>query len=247
MLDKFVITLISPLGSALALSFFALVLALFKKIRLSWILGLLAVLWLWGWSLPVVSYTFRHVLESQFPPLAVDTLPNAQAIVVLGGAMRPAQKAGQVPDLRESADRVWHAARLFHAGKAPLILLSGGSGRDVRANPEAAAMRAFLADLGVASNAMVLEGQSSNTRQNAQFTADLLRPQGVNHILLVTSALHMRRAVALFEAQGFAVTPAATDHEAVNRFDWDDYLPDASALDGSARAIKEIIGRMASR
>jgi uncharacterized SAM-binding protein YcdF (DUF218 family) len=247
MFDKFVIALISPLGTALALGVAALLLARFKKSRLGWVAGLFALVWLGVWSLPLTSHLLRGALEAQFPPVAVNVLPKAQAIVVLGGTMRPAEMLGQLPDLRESADRVWHAARLFHAGKAPLVVLSGGSNLEVIATPEAEAMSVFLSDLGVPTNTMVLEGHSRNTRQNAQFTADMLRPQGVNHILLVTSALHMRRAVALFEAQGFAVTPAATDHEARHRFDWDDALPDAGALDGSARAMKEIVGRMVGR
>jgi uncharacterized SAM-binding protein YcdF (DUF218 family) len=108
-------------------------------------------------------------------------------------------------------------------------------------------MRTFMSELGVPTEAMVLEGLSSNTRQNAQFTADILFPQGINKIILVTSALHMRRAVASFEKQGFTVIPAATDHEVRSRFDWTSFLPSASALDGSGRAIKEIVGRAAGR
>jgi uncharacterized SAM-binding protein YcdF (DUF218 family) len=108
-------------------------------------------------------------------------------------------------------------------------------------------MRKFMSALGVPTEAMVLEGLSSNTRQNAQFTADILFPQGIKKIILVTSALHMRRAVASFEKQGFTVIPAATDYEARTRFDWTGFLPDASALDGSARAIKEIVGRISGR
>jgi uncharacterized SAM-binding protein YcdF (DUF218 family) len=92
---------------------------------------------------------------------------------------------------------------------------------------------------------MLLEEDSRNTRENARFTAQRLRPG--SRILLVTSALHMRRAAALFESQGFLVTPAPTDHEARTRFSTVDWLPDAEALDGSARAFKEILGRAASR
>ena len=53
----------------------------------------------------------------------------------------------------------------------------------------------------------------------------------------------MPRARALFEAQGLMVTPAATDHEARSRFTAADWLPDAQALHGSARAFKELLGR----
>ena len=108
-------------------------------------------------------------------------------------------------------------------------------------------MRQFAQDLGVHSRTMLLEERSRKTRQNAQFTAEILKAKGVRRILLVTSALHMRRAVSLFESQGLTVIPAATDHEARTHFTLIDWLPDASALDGSARAMKEIIGRLSGR
>jgi len=198
--------------------------------------------------MPVVSNALRASVEAQFPPVEMGALSKkAQAIVVLGGGTQSAEVSGQMPDLNSGADRMWHAARLFHAGIAPIVVLTGGGNLNVSINSEAEDMRTFLSDLGVPTEAMVLEGLSRNSRQNAQFTDDILRPQGINQIILITSALHMRRAVASFENQGFTVIPAATDYEARTRFDWTGFLPDASALDGSARAIKEIVGRISGR
>ena len=57
----------------------------------------------------------------------------------------------------------------------------------------------------------------------------------------------MRRAVARFEAQGLEVIPAATDHEARDRFTAVDWLPDAEALDGAGRAFKEVVGYWVGR
>lgn len=168
-------------------------------------------------------------------------------MVVLGGAVRPPEVLGQAPDLKDTADRVWHAARLFHAGKAPVLVMSGGSVLAKSATSEADVMRQFALDLGVPGVAIVLEERSRNTRENARFTAEILKAKGVDQILLVTSALHMRRAVSLFESQGLTVIPAATDHEARSRFSAIDWLPDAQALEGSARAMKEIVGRWAGR
>lgn len=245
MFDKLVIALISPLGTALTLGVFALVLSAMRWRRAGWVTATSAVLWLATWSLPVVSHGLRGALEAGFPPLAPGALPNAEAIVVLGGGIRPPGVTGDVPDLSGAADRVWFAARLFHAGKAPVMVLSGGSNPKVSATSEAHAMRGFAVDLGIPVGAMLLEEQSRNTRENARFTAELLRPPA--HILLVTSALHMHRAKALFESRGFTVTPAPTDHEARIRFSAVDWLPDTEALDGSARAIKELVGRRVGR
>src|SRR5690606_3989740 len=109
-----------------------------------------------------------------------------------------------------SADRVWHAARLYHAGKAQRLLLSGGTVRTGDGS-EAEAMRRLLLDLGVPDEALGLEDASVNTSSNAARTAELLRAAGIDHILLVTSALHMPRARAAFERTGLTVFPAPTD------------------------------------
>jgi uncharacterized SAM-binding protein YcdF (DUF218 family) len=169
-------------------------------------------------------------------------------MVVLGGAVEgPVAPWRPYPDLHASADRMWHAARLYRAGKAPLIVLSGGTVRPGEA-PEAQVMRQFLVDMGVPANTMLLESQSTTTTENAADTARLLRPRGIRQILLVTSALHMQRARGLFERAGFEVVPAPTDYEVVERpFRLLDVVPDTEALDGSSRALKEIIGRLGGR
>ena len=247
MLDKLLIVLISPLGTALVLWLGGLLVCGQKRWRLARFLGVLGFWWLWVWSLPVASHALRGVLESAYPPRSAAQTSTAQAIVVLGGGVRPPGALGQAPDLNDAADRVWYAARLFHAAKAPWLVMSGGSDASSSVTSEAEAMSQFAQDLGVPSRAILLEERSRNTRQNAQFTTQILKSKGVRRILLVTSALHMRRAVSLFESQGLTVIPAATDHEAHSHFTKFDWLPDASALDGSARAMKEIVGRLSGR
>ena len=206
MFDKLLIALISPLGTALVLGVLALLLARGAYRRWAMRLGVLALLWLWVWSTPIARYALLGAVEAGYPPVQVQALPQAQAIVVLGGGVTPPERAGELPDLTAAADRVWHGARLFHAGKAPLLVLSGGSNPAVSASSEAEAMRLLLSDLGVPADALVLEARSRNTRDNARYTAELLRPRGVSHILLVSSALHMRRAAGLMRerADGIA-------------------------------------------
>ncbi|MEA3643378.1 MAG: YdcF family protein, partial [Lamprobacter sp.] len=87
-----------------------------------------------------------------------------------------------------AADRVWHAARLFHAGKFQQLLLSGGQ-VPTGDGSEAKAMRRFLLDLGVPDRAIRLEGLSTNTASNASATAALLQADGIEACMLVTSAL----------------------------------------------------------
>jgi uncharacterized SAM-binding protein YcdF (DUF218 family) len=193
--------------------------------------------------MPVFSLWLRSSIEGKFAQLSLSAVPQAQAMVVLGGAVAPPSGKFNQIDLGSATDRVWYAARLFHAGKAPLLVLSGGSDPQRDAYSEARAMAILLQDLGVPPQAMVLEENSRSTRENAAFSAALLNARGIHQILLVTSALHMPRALTLFTKQGLQVSPAPTDFEA--RFAppcvlaW---LPDALALDGSGRAIKELVG-----
>lgn len=186
--------LISPLGSALALGSIALVLAQRGIKRPAWVAGTAALVWLWVWSTPLASVWLLGDIESRYPPLALQAVPSAQAIVVLGGALSPPSAGRQYPDLSGGSDRVWHAARLYHAGKAPLVVMSGGSDPAFSLVSEAQAMRDFIQDLGVPAAAVVLEPDSRNTRENARFAALLLRQRQISQVLLVTPALHMRRA-----------------------------------------------------
>lgn len=234
------------MGTALCLLAVGSAFAFFKRPRTAWLLVLAASFWLALWSTPWASNALRLALESRYPPVPVAATPPAPAIVLLSGGIAPPAQGQEHPNLNEAADRIWHAARLYRAGKAPLIVLSGGSGAMGEATSEALAMQQLLLEWGIPASAMLLEDASRNTAENASFSAALLRQRGIQHVLLVTSALHMPRAVRLFEDQGLNVIPAAADHEGRATAHWPwwlRWLPNGTALDGSARAIKEWVGR----
>lgn len=201
--------------------------------------------WFGYWSLPVTSDAVLGSLQGAFAAQSTKALPATDAIVVLGGGRRPGLGTGYGPDLGEGADRVRHAARLFHAGKAEWIVASGGCALCVdEIYPEARAMRDLLVDLGVPAERVLLEQESRNTRGNALGTAELLRARGFGKVLLVTSAFHMRRALAAFRAVGVEAILAPTDFRmiAANKPGLLVWLPDAEALSASMLAIKEYLG-----
>ncbi len=247
MTAKLLTALISPLGTALLLGLLALLLALLSRWRFfrraACVFGLLAVAWLWLWSTPLASDVLRGWIEGQAGPRLVKDIPASEVMVVLGGGVSgPRLPQRPYPDLGAAADRLWHAARLFHAGKAQRILLSGGVVRTGDGS-EAAAMKRLLLDLGVPATALLLEPGSGDTAGNARLTAKLLAGEGISEVLLVTSALHMPRARRLFERAGLTVIPAPTDFEVIPMpFDLLRIVPDARALDGSGRAMKELVG-----
>lgn len=239
--------IISPLGSALLLGLLALLLALLRFGRIAIGTSVLAIVWLWAWSMPVVANWVNSEVSEGFPPVASEQaltqLPQAGAIVLLGGGMDPSTKHRPWPDLGEASDRVWMAAKLWHAKRAPVIVASGGHDPRSHTQSEAEAMRDLLVALGVPERAIVLETKSRNTRQNAAETAKSLGERGVRRVLLVTSASHMKRAVAHFRDTGLEVAAVATDHERIEFPDIRSYIPNASALSLSARALKEWVGQ----
>lgn len=245
-LSKILTQLIYPLTLCFLLIPLGLLLRHWHWRRLGWGLVAFGLGWLLLWSLPMPSFWLRAGLERQIPQRAAADYPESAAIVVLGGGIdggRPGWRDG--PNLSSAADRTWFAAQLYRADRAPWVILSGGTVD--ASNPmesEAAAMANFIQDLGVPASALVLEIESRNTWENALYTRALLRERGIDHVLLVTSALHMPRAIALFRKQGIAVIPAPTDFEAVPPTGpWPlRWMPDAQALDGSSRALKEYLG-----
>ncbi len=204
------------------------------------------LVWLLVWSLAVPSRWLRESLEQVYPARPAAEYPVADAIVVLGGGIegyRSGSRAG--PNLQSGADREWFAAKLWHAGRAPVVILSGGAVQwSTSDQPGADAMAEFMQALGVPDSALIRESRSRTTHENAAFTSQILRERGIHRILLVTSALHMPRSMATFATLGVEVIPAPTDVEAVaplrsSPLDW---IPDTGALDGSTRAIKEYLG-----
>lgn len=207
-------------------------------------LMLAAACWLLLWSIPIASIRMRQGLERQFPQRSASDYPVVDAIVVLGGGVQGARKDWRFgPHLQLGADRTWFAARLYRAGRAPWVIVSGGTSIWSSSDePEAEAMRSFLADLSVPASAVLLEARSRNTEENALYTKQLLAEQHFDKILLVTSALHMPRALALFRAQGIAAIPAPADFDAVPRKGLlQSWLPDAETLERSSAALKEYI------
>ena len=163
-----------------------------------------------------------------------------EAIVVLGGAVRlPHPPARPLPDLVESSDRVWHAARLFKMNVAPKIILSGGSA-DESLGSEATAMRLFLVDLGVPDDRIVLEGRSINTIGNIREVRALV---GTARVAIVTSAFHMPRVMKLARAGGLNAYAFPTDWRGLpeERPGWIALLPSLDSMMDSWTAIKEHI------
>ncbi|BBC22558.1 hypothetical protein ABRG53_0301 [Pseudanabaena sp. ABRG5-3] len=177
-------------------------------------------------------------------------LPQAEAIVVLGGGTRPRISPRPWYEVNEAGDRILYGSWLYKQGKAPLLVVTGGRADwySEGGNPESEDMAAIAEAMGVPASAIIQESQSFNTRDNAVNTKHILDQRGINKVLLVTSALHMPRSMEIFRKVGLEVIPAPTDFLAVNNENSKgfaivlDLLPSAEALKNTTNAIKEYIG-----
>jgi uncharacterized SAM-binding protein YcdF (DUF218 family) len=125
-------------------------------------------------------------------------------------------------EINGAADRVLYAADLYLEGKAPLIISSGGSieWQQEGDSTPSSEMADLLVRFGVPEDAIILQNRSYNTHEDAVYSAEILKTMGIDQVILVTSAMHMPRSVALFKHAGLDVIPAPTDYR-VTQSAWD--------------------------
>jgi uncharacterized SAM-binding protein YcdF (DUF218 family) len=244
---KILTYLASPMGAFTAGLVAGAVLLLLRLPRLGRLVAALAVAQLIVFSISVVSSALLRPLEDEARAEAAAAPACCyDAIVVLGGGIGAALPPLRPdPDLYDAADRVWHAARLFHRGLAPRIIVSGGSyavqtGEAPPTQAEATAMRAFLLALGVPEDRIVMEGRSVNTIGNMQETRALV---GAGRVALVTSGYHMPRALRLARKVGLDAATFPTDWQVLPPSGpfWEQLLPSVGSLTGANMAIKEYL------
>jgi uncharacterized SAM-binding protein YcdF (DUF218 family) len=249
-LSKFLPLFFYPLGLVCILLIFALLLRKKDRTRNILIAVSIGILWLSGTSL--VSNNLARSLEWRyFPPKEV---PRADVIVVLGGGTDANVYPRSGVEINGAGDRVLYAARVYKEGKATHILLSGGeiTWMNVTSSTPAGEMAEILQSLGVPEEALWLENKSLNTRENAVFSKIILDEKGIKKILLVTSAMHMPRAVALFQKLGVEVIPLPVDYSVTQAdvsFSAQDWLgqvfgllPSTGNLSATTGALKEYFG-----
>ena len=243
-MTNYLANLIIPQNLCVTLVVLGLVLGLFRLRRTGAALATFGLAWVLAWSLPATSLWLGGALESRYPHLPVTELPTADAIVVLGGNTANGRANWFLPYDKETAVvRVDTAIKLYQAHRAPKVVLSGGALEgDVS---EARGMAFLMKQQGVPEDALLLENSSRTTYENAMLTEEELKEHGFGKILLVTSALHMPRAMAAFGKQAAArvtaapLPPQITEPAAGGPQPW---LPDWRTLDASRSIIKEYAG-----
>lgn len=153
-------------------------------------------------------------LENRYPVPPDEYIERHVGIIVLGGATEHPnifRAHGQIP-LGEAAERMTVPLALMRQHPGLELVFSGGEGRLIKTDmPEAELARVFFREQGLDWRRVRLEDGSRTTRENAIQVAALLGDRRKEPWLLVTSAAHMPRAMAEFEAVGCRATPYPVD------------------------------------
>jgi len=138
-----------------------------------------------------------------------DQTGPADAIVVLGAAQYDGDPS---PVLRSRLD---HAAELYFADQARVIVVTGGNQAGDRFTQAGAGYR-YLRALGVPDEALLLEVDGTSTYTELAATARFLRDRGMSSVLMVSDGYHSARLLAIARELGLeaAVSPTTTGYGA---------------------------------
>ncbi len=207
--------------------------------RIGRLLAWFGVLGLLAFSTPAVGGALLVALEQDLP-LTPPAAQPPQAIVILGGDT--VRGGGQTPQAHLgplSLERVLAGALLARRTGLP-ILVTGG--RLHPSDPPVAVLMADSLEHQFRIPAQWVESASRDTWENAQFSAPILRAQGIRSVYLVTQAWHMRRAILAFRDTGIAVTAAPTYFDPMPATFATDFVPSVGGWRASYFAMHEWIG-----
>ena len=242
---------VQPLG----LFFSALLICLMISLKARGVSGLQrallfgSALFLWVCSAPLTSNTLVKVMES--PRYTLPTVcesnadldhPAAHSVIVVLGADLDAYVKSDNPYRvlsRDSLIRTLHAASL-DSGSSQLYLMGGGQ----TSRKLAEFMAPILIDQGVSSDRIVLDTLSLSTQTNAEQLFELRSSMISDPITLVTSSLHMNRAVDIFSERGFTVCPSASATLYSVSAGWVGLLPYIAGLNKTTLAFRELLATL---
>ena len=193
---------------------------------------------------PLVADHLLGLLEKDIKPLQAEAMRRADAIIILGSGLYPdAPEYGHDSVGTLSLARLQYGAYLQRLTGLP-ILVTGGNPEGC--SKEAHVMRQTLEE-HFGAHVTWIEDRAFNTAQNAQFSAEMLMPEKIKNVLVVTHAWHMPRARYAFEKTGINFLAAPTrfgnpPRQSIVGYSPFDFIPNARAMENSYFALHELIG-----
>ncbi|MDD2521627.1 MAG: ElyC/SanA/YdcF family protein [Anaerolineaceae bacterium] len=242
-LRDFFIQLLNPLAFVSVVLFISLFLIKKKPNTAIWFVAIsLAIIAIFG-NIFFSSFLTRSMEWRYMPNQAME---KADAILLMADGTLESNTPRQRVEVEGKADGVLYSAMYYQQNLAPVIVVSG--------NLEAAeSARILLMELGVPQDAIILQNDASNMREDVAKSLDILQAREVSSVILVTTALKMDRTMFLLRDSGLIVTPAPVDYQVTlndwqNLTDWNwkqfitNIMPTSSALDQTFSALWEYFG-----
>ena len=221
---------------------FVLILLIFalciKKLRWLKLTVLLIIIVLYLFSTGVVANYFLKKIGG-YQPASETIITKHRALILLGGGLD--NTGGVMTPTITAYSRLIEVYRIYHTAKQRgihyTLIISGGDPNHLGTS-EALVYGNLLQQLGVLPEDIILEDESLNTYQNAEFTKKIIAKLPFKQYLLVTSGIHMRRSVLYFGYLGIEVIPAISDAPSVGSL----WVPSAYNLALMQMMIHETLG-----
>jgi uncharacterized SAM-binding protein YcdF (DUF218 family) len=236
--------LLDPVGIAILILVGALVAERYERRKLA--RGLVAgtALFLAAFYLLPLDDMLARPLENKYPRPALPA--HVDGIVVLSGGVKPNIYAsrGVMAD-NGSVMRMIAGAELARRYPAARFVFSGSTGGGPRMQQaEFASVEQFYRSLGVAPGRTIIERNSLDTSQNLRFTKKLVNPKPGETWVLVTSAMHMPRAMAVANGIGWKMVPWPSDYDTTADWHMRNWKAPSDGLLTVNHALHEWIGRL---
>lgn len=220
-IKKIISAFIMPLSIGILLLLLALYLLSRKKIKAAKITIALSFIWIFIMGYQPFANLLLAPLESKYSKL--ESIPyDVKYILLLGG---------------DPEGRTYEVLRLYNMSRGLKIITSGYEGSfDVA---EAIESRDFLIELGISKNDIIIQADPKDTKEEAIATKQIV---GKEKFILVTDAIHMDRAIKLFNKQGLYPIPAPTNFLEKKSIYLN--LPSGNDLEHTERAIHEYLGTL---
>jgi len=232
--------LLSPLGLGILL---ALVMLIAWRRMPRWLRAMLIVLEVMALvaCCPVGANALVWLIESRVPHTETCATPLPATVVVLSGGLEgPPRNADDFASLDpDSVQRMLAAVALWKRMPSATFVIAGGGPFEVK---ESEVLSHLAEQLGVPAASIVREGESQTTWENAQ-QLRTLQPPLPDRIWLVSSAIHLPRALTSFRAAGFDPCIHVSDRDYLSLQGIGYFLPQSSALRKSEMAIHELLGQ----
>ena len=247
-LSKIFWLIVNPINIFLALFFLgtALLFTRFQRAGRRVLTFATAVLIVVG-IFPLGDWLTEH-LENQFP--ANPQLPDKVAgIIVLGGTLNQHLTASrEQPSFTTGGERLTEFLYLARRYPDAKLVFTGGSGSLFQQKlKEAEAAKIFFDRMGLPENRVLYESRSRNPFENAAFSREIVQDYENGQWVLVTSAIHMPRAVGVFRKRGWNIVPFPVDYYTDGYNSFEIGFQPIRGLSSLNRVTREVIGLIAYR